>query len=167
MMKLQVRAALAWMIVVATLVAPTEAFSAAKASQFQGAWEGTLSLGSESQGQQEWKWTKNLDVRLVVSKSKASVYLKGKGEWVEIKPGTFTLSAIDTNAVVVSITSGRDDDGRWVETWSFAITVIDDKTLQVLWQRQVKNKDMDPSKPDAVFGKLGFGELTKVSGTGV
>lgn len=131
---------------------------------YEGTWEGTLTGSTVPDGDEGLTLKNSPHLRLQIGKGNVSVYTSstGKSDWREIKPGKFQFTILDTNAVLFSISSGRDDDGTWVETWSFAITVVDATHLHVLWQRQVRNKDMDLSKPDAVFGIVAFGQLVRV-----
>lgn len=128
---------------------------------YQGTWEGELLHAATSIEGEELKWSRDLHVRVTFSRNDASVAAKIDGEWQEVKPGTFALNQSDTNLVMTSFTTGNDDDGTWVETWSFAMTPIDATHLDVLWQRQVKNKNMDTNNQYAVFGGIAYGELVK------
>jgi hypothetical protein len=129
---------------------------------YQGTWEGALTHVATSLGEEGAKGIRELVLRVRFENDTISVAIKLEGEWTDVKPGTFQISQYDTNAVVTSITSGSDDDGTWIETWSFAITPIDDSHIDVLWQRQVKNKNMDATNPYAVFGGVAYGELTRL-----
>jgi|SRR5688572_17095674 len=68
----------------------------------------------------------------------------------------------DATAVVTSITSGSDDDGVWVETWSFALSVIDSKRIHATSHRQVNNKNLHLDHPDAAWASIVFGVLERV-----
>lgn len=135
---------------------------AAQAYKYEGTWEGSLTRAAVPQGTQDWKWEDNFEVRLTFNRREVSVHVKRDGQWREIKAGQFKAITLDTNAVIVAIATGKDEDGVWVETWSFETTVIDATHLRVMWQRQVKNKDMAASSPDAVWGIFAHGELTRV-----
>jgi hypothetical protein len=157
------RLAKACSLVLATLVISGSALGAAPKITLQGTWEGSLTRGSVPTGDKSPTWEKNAQVRLVIAKGKVSVYTGRDGEWRESKPGKYQLKVLDTNAVIYSITTGKDKDGVWVETHSFVVTVIDSTHVHVMWQRQVRNKDMDVSNPDAVWGVMSYGELSSVS----
>jgi hypothetical protein len=57
--------------------------------------------------------------------------------------------------------AGEDDDGLWVETWSFAMTLKDTDHMIVHWTRVVNNVDMPPAKKGSKFSSVGMGELVR------
>jgi hypothetical protein len=164
--KLLVRIAKACALAAAVLTISGASLGAVLKFKYEGTWEGTLSDASVPKEDKEITWRKTNQVRLVFTKGKVSVYHFRDGEWRESKPGNYSISILDTNAIIASITTGRDADGVWVETRSLQLTAIDPTHLHVLWQRQVKNKDMEPSNPNAVWGVMGYGELTRVGAPG-
>lgn len=90
----------------------------------------------------------------------------GKESWSDVKPGKFQLVTLAANAIAVSITAGNDEDGTWVETWSFAMTLIDPDHMLVHWTRVVNNLDMPKNEKASKFSSVGMGELTRLSATG-
>jgi hypothetical protein len=57
--------------------------------------------------------------------------------------------------------TGVDEDGTWVETWSFAMTLKSPDRMVVHWTRIVNNTDMPPSKKGSKFSVVGMGELAR------
>jgi hypothetical protein len=86
-----------------------------------------------------------------------------KGEETKslIKPGGFRFSRLSTNAVAVSIATGEDEDGTWVETWSFVMTLKDPNHMMVHWTRVVNNLDLPAEKKGSKFSSVGMGELVR------
>ncbi len=160
------RVLLASAMAVAMLAVSIASLGASSKFKYEGTWEGVLSRGSVPKDGKEIKWESTYQLRLAFSGGKVSVYQGRDGEWREIKPGKFKLETLDTNAVIFAIATGQDKDGVWVETQSFSVTVIDSTHLNVMWQRQVKNKDMEVSNPDAVWGVMAYGTLTRVGASG-
>jgi hypothetical protein len=80
-----------------------------------------------------------------------------------INPGRFKFVRSATNAIAISIESGIDEDGTWVETWSFAMTLSDPNHMIVHWTRIVNNIDMPVEKKGSKFSSVGMGELTRES----
>ena len=82
-----------------------------------------------------------------------------------INDGRFALVRLATNAVAISIDSGNDEDGTWVETWSFAMTLKDPDHMIVHWTRIVNNLDMPLAKKGSKFSTAGMGELVRKPGS--
>jgi len=91
---------------------------------------------------------------------------KGEETKSNINPGRFRLFKLATNAVAISLGTGKDEDGTWVETWSFAMTLKDSNHMIVHWTRIVNNVDMPIGKKGSKFSSVGMGELAR-TGTGV
>lgn len=87
----------------------------------------------------------------------------GKETKSTINPGRFKFARLTTNAIAVSIDSGKDEDGTWVETWSFAMTLSDPDHMIVHWTRIVNNIDIPLKKKGSKFSSVGMGELTRKS----
>jgi hypothetical protein len=79
----------------------------------------------------------------------------------EVKPGAFSFSRLATNAVAVSMASSEDEDGTWVETWSFVMTLQDPDHMIVHWTRVVNNVDMPPDRKGSKFSSVGMGVLAR------
>jgi hypothetical protein len=98
-----------------------------------GIWEGTLEFAS---GRGLTVPPTNLPpVRIIVQPSSVRVIVLKNGSEVEVKPNQFRMSKLMTNAVIFAIDSGQDNEGEWVETWSFAVTKKDSSTLIANWVR--------------------------------
>ena len=91
---------------------------------------------------------------------------KGEETKSDINPGQFRLFKLATNAVAISLGTGRDEDGTWVETWSFSMTLKDPDHMIVHWTRIVNNVDIPVGKKGSKFSSVGMGELAR-TGTGV
>jgi hypothetical protein len=86
---------------------------------------------------------------------------KGEEAESEVNPGKFRFLRLATNAVAIDIESGNDEDGTWIETWSFAMTLKDSDHMIVHWTRVVNNIDMPLAKKASKFSSVGMGELTR------
>ena len=113
----------------------------------------------------KWNWKQHFNVRISIKDQSVVVESHRTGTWQKIDH-PFHMISNDTNAVISSINSGTDADGIWIETWSFAITLVDAQHLRVSYQRQVNNKLMPRSATDAVFGAFAYGDLHLVPGSG-
>ena len=87
---------------------------------------------------------------------------KGEETRSEVNAGKFRFTRLATNAVAVSLDSGNDDDGVWVETWSFVMTLKDPDHMIVHWTRLVNNLDMPKDNKGSKFSSVGMGELVRV-----
>jgi hypothetical protein len=87
---------------------------------------------------------------------------KGEQTKSQINPGKFQFVRLATNAVAISLDSGNDEDGTWVETWSFAMTLKDPDHMIVHWTRIVNNIDMPLEKKGSKFSSVGMGEFVRL-----
>jgi hypothetical protein len=87
---------------------------------------------------------------------------KGQETISEVNKGKFQFDRLASNAVAISMDSGEDDDGTWVETWSFAMTLRDPDHMVIHWTRIVNNLDMPKEKKGSKFSSVGLGELVRV-----
>jgi hypothetical protein len=150
--------------IVASVAACTATTSVSKPVvplDLRGDWRGTLVIANAPDSHDDLEWRNPNRFRFVVSESSVRVYAWDNETWRETKPGTFDITTYETSAVITSITSGTDEDGVWVETWSFAVTVIDSDHLRAMFQRQVNNKDMKRDDPAATWGQIAFGILER------
>jgi hypothetical protein len=132
---------------------------------YEGTWEGVLDRSRvPDQYRAESSLNPNFAVRIVVHDGKAHVFYNKNDSWLEVKAGSFTLLQRSTNAVLVSITTGVDADGTWVESWVFTLAPLAPNELRGYFQRLVNNANMDRSKKDAVWGAFASGELKRVDG---
>lgn len=102
-------------------------------------------------------------VRLEISGSHARVFLFQDGVHAEIKAGTFHVSRLGTNAVIVSIETdpARPLHAGWIETWCFAVTLSEPNRLATNFTRVVNNNDLPPGTPSAHFSMMSAGYLER------
>ena len=86
---------------------------------------------------------------------------KGEETKSSIKPGGFRFTRLSTNAIAVALATGEDEDGTWVETWSFVMTLKDPNHMIVHWTRVVNNLDMPAERKGSKFSSVGMGELVR------
>lgn len=86
----------------------------------------------------------------------------GQETTTRINPDKFQFVSLATNAVAIMLNTGNDEDGTWVETWSFAMTLTDPDHMMVHWARIVNNIDMSKSEKGSKFSSAGMGELTRL-----
>lgn len=84
----------------------------------------------------------------------------------DVNPGQFSFARLATNAVAVSLESGHDEEGTWVETWNFVMTLKDPDHMIVHWTRVVNNVDLPPDRKGSKFSSVGMGELTRAATAG-
>jgi len=84
----------------------------------------------------------------------------GESKKYEVKT-KFQFMQLATNAVAISLNSGNDEDGTWVETWSFVMTLKDPEHMIVHWTRVVNNIDMPRNMTGSKFSSVGMGELVR------
>jgi len=130
--------------------------------QFIGTWEGSLegnngSHFSNSVGRQ-------LKVRIVIiAQNDVSVFFLEEDKWVEINHGLFKIAQWGPHALLVSISSGDDQDGTWVESFSSTLAYIDDNTIVAYWLRTVSNISLPTTDKNYQWARSFSGALNRVS----
>ncbi len=124
-----------------------------------GTWEGTLGAVN---GPGLYDQTKPMTLRIVIAGASARVFLIKDGNPLEVKPNAFRVARLDPSAVILAIDSGHDKDGTWVETWNFAVTLKDQKTLITNFYRTVNNVDLPSTHRYGKFSVAVAGELIRV-----
>lgn len=126
-----------------------------------GTWEGELSpvdyrnvsIADRSKLAPAW-------LQMIIKERDARVLIKSSdGKLEEVKPGLFKVARQISNAAVIAIDSGTDDDGTWVETWLFAVTAKDKNTLLVQLVRQVNNINLPLTVDYSKFACTWAGDL--------
>jgi len=126
-----------------------------------GTWEGTLQVMQVSGTvAKPSPW----DVRIVIHDLNVDVFAKliPGGPFTAVKPGDFRTIRLGPNAIFASLTSGQDDQGRWVETWNFSVTLKTRESLIVSFHRVVNNVDLPRENHDSAFTESDTGVLTRV-----
>jgi hypothetical protein len=134
------------------------------AGSFEGTWEGKLEVADSG-------WNKGSDpkrTKTAYEESSFKITIHGQNVRVyfgetEIKPDLFHAQIYMTNAVVFASSAGDDRDGKWVETWDFALTQKNSETLIVCFSRVVNNLDIAEEKTGSKFGLLAAGEFHRTS----
>jgi len=123
-----------------------------------GTWEGRL-VSIDGPGLSK---INSFVVRVVIDGTSARVFLlPASGKVEEVMPGAFQVARLKSNAVVIALGSGTDEDGTWVETWDFALTQKDGSRLIANWVREVNNVDMPATTADSKFSVAATGELAR------
>lgn len=144
-------------IVLALLVLGAQPALAQNFGPLDGTWEGDLTRLDADPEKRVAGWQ-----RIVIQDYQAHVYYRDKeGKIVEVKPGKFQVQKLISNAIIAAIDTATDSDGRWVETWVFAATQKDAKTLIVNFTRQVNNVNLPLDKQYSKFAYFREGELTR------
>lgn len=122
-----------------------------------GTWEGELkSVDLKGDGKTSTQWQ-----RVVIDGSQASVFYKKDDKIIEVKPGSFRVERHLTNAIVMAINSGLDNEGLWVETWAYAVTPKDRNTLIANLIRVVNNNNLPLTNDHSKFSSALIGELQR------
>lgn len=85
----------------------------------------------------------------------------GKESKSTVYPGEFRFLRLATNAIAIAMRTGNDEDGTWVESWSFSMTLADPNHMIVHWTRIVNNVDMPVGKKGSKFSSVGMGDLVR------
>jgi hypothetical protein len=128
--------------------------------QFSGAWEGTLN-GHDGPNLVDGLAAKRA-FRIVVDAKQVHVFQQLDGHWSEMKAGTFHISNWASQAVISSLTAGKDKDGTWVENSSFTLVHHSPSSIIAYWLRTVNNLNLPVDNPDFHFGWEFSGEMHQV-----
>jgi len=129
----------------------------ASLAALDGTWEGEMkSIDLKGDGKTTTGWN-----RLVIKGKQAQVFYKKDDKIIEVKAGHFRVERHLTNAIVFAIDSALDDDGIWVETWTFTVTPKDRDTLIVNHVRVVNNVNLPLTRDYSKFSVIRTGELLR------
>ncbi|OJU08700.1 MAG: hypothetical protein BGN85_10930 [Alphaproteobacteria bacterium 64-11] len=124
-----------------------------------GTWQGSLRPLSDSSLASR---NSPIVVRLLISNDTVQVFQPGQdGSFIEIKPGTYRIIRLKTNAVILSIDSGKDREGTWVQSHTYSVTLKDANTLITNLYWVVNNNDLPPSQDFSKFTVAAVGELVR------
>jgi hypothetical protein len=87
--------------------------------------------------------------------------IRGGETKLELNAPRVLFTRLATNAVATAMDSGNDEDGSWVETWSFVMTLKGPDKMIVHWTRVVNNLDMPADAKASKFSAAGMGELVR------
>jgi hypothetical protein len=133
---------------------------AADLGTLDGTWEGTLAVVPvpNSPGPEH-----TYTIRIVIGGMKASVFTQSvsDGPFREVKPGVFRVARLGPNGVVLAMEQGQDNEGTWVETWAYVVTLKSRDTLIANFYRVVNNVDLPLSVDHSKFSEAQAGELSR------
>jgi hypothetical protein len=103
-------------------------------------------------------------VRIVITGATAHVFARDTsgGPFQEVKPGAFRVGRLGPSAIILSMDSGQDDEGTWIETWTFVVTLKAPNALITNLYRVVNNVDLPLSIDHSKFTEAEAGELARV-----
>lgn len=123
---------------------------------FDGTWNGTLFFDKQGFPATGSAPPASMNLRIDIHGEVVRVFINEDGRLAEVKPGMFHIAPVAANAVIYATEAGG---GEWDETWDFAVTQKDARTLLVEYVRVVNNLGMRPSEPESRFGSHATGEF--------
>jgi hypothetical protein len=131
---------------------------------YTGHWSGTI----KTQSGFSQKPPQDFEVALALEIGEKAFDVKltradadGSPTTVHVKPGTFAVRRFATNMVASSMTTGMSQGEPWVETWVFAMTLIDVDRMLGHWTRVVNNPRAPKENVDSKFSVIGMGLFTR------
>ena len=129
-----------------------------------GVWEGSLSYEMSSSGPTE----QTRYVRLTVKNEKVDAYETRSSDgtrWFDQEAGLkrFRFTREEATISGVSLKTGRDNDGLWVEHQSMVLSKKNADTMNVYLLRVVNNVDLPRDHKDSLWSYLLVGELRRGS----
>jgi hypothetical protein len=89
------------------------------------------------------------------------VFAQDGSNFQEVMPGGFHIAPVQANAVIFATDFAQQ--GGWVETWAFAVTLKDDHTLIAEYSRIVNNVGVPADQPESKFAARGTGEFKRAA----
>ena len=133
---------------------------AADLGTLDGTWEGTLAvMPLPSSPGPDHTYT----IRIAIAGARASVFTQSVSgaPFREVKPGVFRVARLGPNGVVLAMEQGQDNEGTWVETWAYVVTLKSRDTLVANFYRVVNNVDLPLSVDHSKFSEAQAGELSR------
>ncbi|HEV2737820.1 MAG TPA: hypothetical protein VGU66_04490 [Candidatus Elarobacter sp.] len=102
-------------------------------------------------------------IRIVIDGANARVFTHATsgGPFHEVKPGVFRVARLGPNGVIIAMEQGQDDEGTWVETWTYTVTLKQPDTLIANFYRVVNNVNLPLTVDHSKFSEAQAGELTR------
>lgn len=125
-------------------------------NDFNGTWIGEVEIIYSSQVPEITK--KNVKIKIVINRNNVDIYtfktnLNARGKyltnWKEFMKDKLEIRMHDSNAIITGIDSGRDDNGKWVDSLAVELSRIDRKYAWVNFSKQINNSDKSQQN---VFG---------------
>lgn len=138
------------------------AASALRSASFDGKWSGKAKCLYDPQMWPEDECDVGFDFVIEGTHLQATQTIRSKkGEATSSALAPMRFKRELTNALAYSIESGQDEDGTWVETIAFVLTLKDPDHLIVHWTRVVNNIDVPLAKKGSKFSSVGMGEMVR------
>jgi hypothetical protein len=141
---------------------------ALRAASLDGTWSGDMKclydpgIWPEDQCDQSWVITIN---GTKIEGEYATRSKSGKETRSNFNDMKFSALRRETNEIFAAVHSGDDEDGHWVESWTFTVTLEDPDHLIVHWTRIVNNVDMPLNKKGTKFSVVEMGRLVRTPPT--
>jgi len=155
-----VRAHLIVILITLILIPAATLASKGEFFDFDGIWEGHLK-GFQAPLLRKQK-AHAFKTRLWIKDDAVQVFYQKDQKWHEVKAGAFRIFKHKSNALIYAISSGSDEDGAWVETWSFSVTKKDKNSLLVFWYSIINNNDAPLEEDHARVATGASGVLHKI-----
>jgi hypothetical protein len=133
----------------------------AQPDSLDGFWEGTLAITARQNDRSPRQ--DPVVTRLTLDGDAARVRVLVRGTWEDVKPGFFQVRRHQASAVIHAINNGWDDDGNWIETWVFSVTLVDHDHLRAVYHRVVNNVHVDRQDDQAVWWYMAAGDLKRAT----
>ncbi len=130
---------------------------------YDGVWSGTVKCLADPGLWPEDDCDFSLTLRIDGSRFRVHQVVRSKTgvETAADFPEDFRFSRVSTNALAYSMQKGRDRDGRWVETWTFVMSLKDPTHLVVHATRVVNTIDSPLERRGSKYSVVAMGDLTR------
>jgi len=126
-----------------------------------GAWEGTMTVVHDEPATATGD---SVRMRLQFDGDQTRVFINRSGApFREVKPGQFRTTRVGPSAVITAVDTGVDNEGTWVESWSFSVTLLSADTLMTRFTRIVNNVNLPSDSDHGKFAYVSVGTLHRIA----
>ena len=127
---------------------------------FDGTWQGTIYFDKEGFLADTSTPVTGVRFRIEIHDVVVRVFIEEDGAFKESKPGRYHIAPLSANAVIFAT---DEDEGNWVESWSFVVTVKGKDLMIAEYTRLVNNVSVPHGEKGSEFATRGAGEFSRVT----
>lgn len=124
---------------------------------YGGSWEGKVS--HKATKELDFLTSGELFVIVLNCGKKREIWTSKDGDLYDLVYDDYHIYSESGNQIWLKIISRES----WIETQIWSFVNIDDERLSVQWNRMVSNITLSTDDDERTYGKLGYGELYKIS----
>jgi hypothetical protein len=142
----------------------TEAGDRLRAVSFVGTWSGTLRCAVDPGVWPDDECDRRFTLEIHANTLRVMQTVRSKrGQETsgEVGVGKWGFFRLETNALALAMDTGEDAQGRWVESWTFVLSLKDPDHLAATWTRVVNHVDQARDSKLALVTVVATGDLAR------